>query len=316
MTDPTLSSAHLFERAFLPLYPPSLQARLTELRSEQPEPCDHDPALARIDEIADAFAAMAPDALGLLPKAIDGSDVSVHKIGAALTRDKRDALLAANSAQTPSLPLLSLVVIHGTLYLGRCIVRNHAGRWLVRQPLWESTVLLDTQLGSCEIALFQWWLKSLADEQIDRLPLGARYRNHVEVPCLDPETLPVVSAPVPIPRIGYPSREQLAAHLAQHAPSIQGLGDDFPSPERFAELQLDWVNFLWLGEGRLLLLHAPGHHGGTHLFWLNQHGFQKAAFFPSDAAPTHIVRVEGPWLRVIVSISRTTRTHEMPWWGP
>ena len=310
------STKRIFSELFAPLYPPETLARLDDLRSASVEPCTDAAILARIDEIADAFRHLAPPLLSQTEGVLDGSDASVHVLGAALTRERRDLLVDKPTPGVPGMPLLASLVIHGALYVGRCVVNNHAGRWILRQPLWESTVRLDTKIGTCDVAPFSWWLKSLSDEEIDRQQLGPRYRQHVEIPCFDADALPViVGATERIPRLSFPAYVQLFQHLEAHAPGIRGPGDDFPTAERFGEFKLAWVDFEWLGGGRLLLMHGPGQHGGAHLFWMNSLGFLKSAYYPADRAPNHRVQVEGNVLRVVVSIDGTTRRHEMPWWG-
>ncbi|MCU0690219.1 MAG: hypothetical protein MUF54_02335 [Polyangiaceae bacterium] len=309
------NAAALFERAFRPLYPPALQPQLDKLRTSPGAPCDDPAVLGRIDQIADAFREIAPDVLGLPADALDDTDASIHCLGAVLTKERRDELLARTSDDEP-VPMLATVVIHGTLYVARCIVRNHRGRWRIRTPLWESTIALSSAMGDAELAIFQWWLKSLSDPEVERLPLGARYRQYVEIPCFDAQSLPVVApADRTIPRIACPTFAQLFRHLKAHVPEIREPGPHFPSADRFAQLKLEWVDFLWLGDGRMLLMHGPGRLGGAHLFWMDRQGFVKAAYYPADAAPTHLIRLENGRLRVIVSVERSTRVHEMPWWG-
>src|SRR5207248_410962 len=88
------------------------------------------------------------------------------------------------------------VVVHGAAYVGSCIVAKHGARWAVRRPLWESQVHLTSRMGEADLAVFHWWLKSLADDAFTRgTTLADRYRAHVENPCARPEDLPVI-APV------------------------------------------------------------------------------------------------------------------------
>lgn len=306
---PRLSAQQLFVDLFSPLYPPD--HRNTALAV----PCSEPSVLARIDDVAETFRHLAPELLGLDRACLDGSDASVHKLGDALTRERRDALIPMPTPSMPGVSLLATLVIHGSMYVGRCAVRNHGGAWLTVHPLWESSVRLETKLGTCDLSVFSWWLKSLSDEEVDRKPLGPRYRQHVEVPCFDSDSLPVIPSAKPIPSIAYPTRDQLFAHLAEHAPGIRAPGDAFPTADRFAELELTSVDFEWVGGDRLLLMHGLGRRGGAHLFWMNEQGFVKSAYYPADRRPRHVVRVDGDILSVIVSIDGNARRHEMPWWG-
>ena len=306
----------MFDTAFSPLYPQDFLDDLATLRSTRPSPCTLPGSLAQLDSIAETFKQMAPSLLEISAVSLDDSDASVHRLGIVLSRDRRDALLAEHTQNAPRVPLLAMVAIHGAIYVGRCAVRNHGGSWLMRRPLWESTVWLPTRLGDCELHVFPWWLKSLSDDEIDRLPLGARYRNHVEMPCFDATSLPVIAPGSPvIPRLNDPRYDRVVAHLAEHAPQIAGLGAHFPRPDRFAQYSFMWLDFQWIGEGRLLLVHGPATRQGAQLFWFDGDGFSKAAFYPSDDFPTHKVRLDGDMLRVIVSVENAVRYHDLPWWG-
>jgi hypothetical protein len=178
-----LSAQALFERVFWPLYPEEVRRDLKAARESFVNPANDCGVTELIDEIAEAFKHLAPSILGLKGADLDDTDASVHKLGGALTRENRDRLLREQTVGRHRTPLLAMIAIHGTLYVARCIASNHQGQWLVRTPLWESTVRVQGPLGDAELAVFQWWLKSLSDEEVDRRPLGDRYRRYVEVPC-------------------------------------------------------------------------------------------------------------------------------------
>lgn len=299
-----LSAERLFERCFLPLYPADVDLRA--LRSRDVNPADNPHILAQLDAIAETFVNVAPRALGV-DDAFDFSDASVHRLGSYLTRERRDTLIQAGE--------LASLVTHGTIYVGACAVRNHGGRWLVRNPLWESRVQLRSRAGVAELAVFQWWLKSLSDDEIDELRLGARYRVHVEVPTAQPEELPIMAPPDrKLPRLTKVRYDTLHKYLRAHLPEVD-LGEHFPSPERFSELGFEWLDFVLLGEGRILLMHGAGERG-VHLFWLDAAGFRSSAFFPADAAPEHRVTLDGDKLIVEVPVLGKNEVHEMLWWGP
>src|SRR5258708_24777626 len=170
-------------------------------------------------------------------------------------------------------PLLTHFVIHGTIYLGACIVKNHGASWLVRNPLWESRVRLESRAGTAEISPFAWWLKSLSDEEIGKATLLDRYRTHVEVPTFDPSTLAVIAPPDRrLPRLERVRYDLFYKYLKAHMPELSDVGDDFPSPERFAELGFRWLEFVLVGEGRVLIVHGPTEHGIAALF-LSKKGF-------------------------------------------
>jgi hypothetical protein len=164
--------------------------------------------------------------------------------------------------------VLTHVVIHGAIYVGSCVLRNHGASWRVRRPLWESLVRLNSAMGEADLAVFQWWLKSLSDSEIDRHTLGDRYRAHVEQPTLRPEALaPILAEVRPIPRLAKVRYDTLHKHLRAHLPEMRDLGTHFPSAERFAELRFRHLDFQWLGGARMLLVHGPAERG-VHLFWL------------------------------------------------
>jgi hypothetical protein len=211
------------------------------------------------------------------------------------------------------------VVVHGAAYVGACIVKNHGGEWTARRPLWESLVKLRSRAGDGELAVFHWWLKSLADDALDggAGTLADRYRAHVEIACARPEDLPIIAPPDrALPRIAKTVRyDVLYKHLRAHLPELRDLGAEFPSAERFAEYGFKWMGFVLAGGGRMLVMHAQSEHG-AHLFWVGAGGFEKSAFYPSDAFPEHRVKLEGDKLVVVVSVDGKVVAHEMLWWGP
>ncbi|MBI5533131.1 MAG: hypothetical protein HY898_10465 [Deltaproteobacteria bacterium] len=316
LQDSANDAQSLFERVFWPLYPEDVRDNLAAARESFVNPANDCGLTELIEEIAEAFKLLAPSILGLPQSALDDTDASVHRLGAALTRDRRDRLLLEQTVGRNRTPLLAMIAIHGTAYIGRCIVKNHCGEWLVRRPLWESTVRLHSALGQAELSIFQWWLKSLSDEEVDRVPLGDRYRTYVEVPCFQSESLPVlVPSASRIPRLKRPQYHDVLRHLQAHAPGVVRLGADFPDPERFAQMQLAWLDFLWVGGGRMLLMHGPSSRQGVRLLWLNAEGFVKSAFYPADDVPAHKIKVHGDFVRVILSMQKQVKVHEMPWWG-
>ena len=313
MSEP-LSSEALFRRFLAPVYPPDAIADLGRARTTDANPADNPHILAQLDEVAHVFARLAPAALEAPELALDFSDASVHRLSSRLTRARRDAWMAPAEADGEP-PLLVRMVTHGAIYVGACVVKNHGGVWQVRRPLWESLVRLDSAAGVADLAPLMWWLKGLSDEEIDQGRLADRYRAHVELPTLDPTALPVIAAgDRKLPRLARVSYASLHQHLRAHLPELRGVGEDFPSPERFEEIGFQSLDFVLLGGGRMLLMHGRGAKG-VHLFWLDHSGFVQSAFYPADTFPAHVVQTEGDKLRVIVPIQKETRVHEMLWWG-
>jgi hypothetical protein len=307
----------LFRAYFWPLYPPDVQADLAAARAADANPAQNPSILGHLDDAARIFAAHARDLLGAdHDLALDLSDASVHRLSAAITRPLRDTWASHGAPGSPDSELFN-VIVHGAAYVGACVVRNHGGVWGVRRPLWESVVRLVSRAGEGDLALFQWWLKSLSDESLDRgITLADRYRAYVENPCAKPEDLPVIAAADRrLPRLVRPSYDILYKWLKSHLPEMRDVGEHFPSPERWADFAFASVEALLVGGGRMLVLAGANAHG-LHMMWLTSTGFEKSAFFPCDAFPEPKVAVDGDKLRAIVSADGKTVAHEMLWWGP
>jgi hypothetical protein len=312
-----VNAEELFTRFFLPLYPADARADLARARATDANPGGNPALISHLDGAAAAFVQNAATLFGA-DLGLDRSDASVHRLSAALTAERRDAWAAQGEAGTPGSTLFN-AVIHGAAYVGACVVASHGGVWSVRRPLWESVVRLRSPAGEAELAVFHWWLKSLADDVIAQ-PGGAtladRYRTHVEVPCAPTDTMPVIlAAERSLPRLKDPTYDKLHKYLRAHLPELRDLGEHFPSAERFAEIGFKWMDFHRLGGGRLALF-AGASPAGLHLFWLGAAGFDKSVFIPCDAFPDPIVKSDAERVTAITSEAGTTRVHEMLWWGP
>ena len=313
-----VTAEHLFADYFLPLYPEDCRADLPQARRTDANPARNPALYAHLAEAARIFAGMAPALFGDDLR-LDFSDASVHRLGAALTRARRDAWASKGAPGTAESELFN-VVVHGAAYLGACIERNHGGTWLVRRPLWESLVGLRSAAGEAELAVFHWWLKSLADDALGSEAaapgLADRYRTHVEVPRFDAAAVPpLFVGERKLPRITKPRYDVLYKYIKAHLPELRDLGRDFPSPERFDELGFRWIDVLVVGGGRMVVL-AGATATGLHLFWLDGTGFLKAAYFPADAFPDPVVRTAGEKLEVLLAAEERMVTHELLWWGP
>ncbi len=321
----------LFSAYFLPLYPPDSRADLVRARTTDANPGRNDALFAHLGEAADRFVANAP-ALFEVDLALDRSDESVHRLSAALTAERRDRWAARGAPGSPENALFN-VVVHGAAYVGACVVARHGGVWSVRRPLWESVVRLKSHAGEADLAIFHWWLKSLADDVLAPTPsadlaaatesgwtggatLADRYRAHVEVPCTRPDDLPVfVSGTRALPRLLKPTYDLLHKYVRAHLPELRDLGRDFPAPDRFTAFAFKWLDFHVLGGGRLVLM-AGASPQGLHLFWLGSSGFEKSVFFACDSFPDPVVRVDSDRIQAMTSDEGETREHEMLWWGP
>jgi hypothetical protein len=311
-----VDAEEIFVRYFLPLYP-SDSRDLARARAMDANPADNPTVSRHLDDAAARFVANA-DALFGAGLELDGSDASVHRLSAALSLERRNAW-AADGSEGSATNALFNVVIHGAAYLGTCVVANHSGRWSVRRPLWESVVRLRSRAGEADLAVFHWWLKSLADDTLSSAEgarLADRYRTHVEVPCARPEDLAIfVQGARALPRLKEPTYDMVHKYLRAHLAEIRDLGQDFPTPERFAAYGFRWLDFHLLGDGRLVLLSCASPHG-LHLIWVGASGFEKSAFFACDGFPDPVVRVQGESIIAMTSEGGEARVHEMLWWGP
>lgn len=310
-----MRAPEIFQRFFAPLYPPNALADLDATRATDANPGHNPRLLVPLQEAAQIFAQLAPKVFGR-ELSLDFSDASVHRLGEALTREVRDHWLEdTGDVSVESPPLLAHVVTHGAAYVGECIVRNHAGFWQLRNPSWESMVRLTSSAGTGDLAVFMWWLKSLDDEEIDRPGLSDRYRLHVEVPTFDASKLRVIAPPDRrLPRLSRVRYDTLHKYLKAQLPELKTVGDDFPSPERLAEMDFRWLDFALLGEGRMLLMHGPTK-TGVHLFWLDADGFTKSAYYETEKPDTYRLEVAEDKLVVSVPFEGRTTKHEMLWWG-
>jgi len=312
------TAERLFETFFRPIYPPDLResdSALVSARSIDANPAGNPRFTSELDDIATVFARMAPSVLGR-ELVLDRTDASVHRLAAALDRETRDALLAQSKPGDPNAPLVAFV-IHGAVYVGASIVQSHGGAWGVRRPLWESVVTLESRAGKGDLSPFAWWLKSLADAEIDRGGLGTRYRTHVERVTARPEDLPpIVQERIDrrLPPLKVVRYDMLHKWLVTHLPEMRDLGRDFPSAEQLDDIGFLSLEFLLLAGGRLLLMHGRGK-SGLHLLWLDHAGFSHALFFPADPGTPHSVTLDGDKLVVRFEHDKVPIEHELLYWG-
>jgi hypothetical protein len=311
----------IFVRYFLPLYPLDVRDDLARARATDANPGGNPVIVGHLDEAAELFASNATTLFGV-DLGLDRSDASVHRLSAALSLARRDTWAREGEAGTPDNTLFN-VLVHGSAYLGACICASHGGTWRVRRPLWESLVGLRSRAGEADLAVFHWWLKSLTDDVLaagadapTKASLADRYRAHVEVPCARADALPrIFVGERLLPRLKDPNYDRLHKYLRAHLPEIRDLGEHFPTPERFSGFGFRWMDFHRLSEGRLVLL-VGASPAGLHLFWLGADGFDKSAFYPCEAFPDPIVRLDGDRIVAMTSEAGSQRVHEMLWWGP
>jgi hypothetical protein len=299
----------LFRDVFLPLYPEDAKRDLGRARAVDANPGKNPALYAELDDAARVFVAMAKGALGRDPD-LDFSDASVHRLSAALDREKLVRVGAIGTSDN----LLFNFVVHAAAYVGACIVKNHGGTWSVRRPLWESVIALRSRAGEAALPIFHWFLKALADDA--PATLADRYRTHVEVPCARPEDLPIIAPPDrALPRLSQVRYDLFYKYLKAHLPELRDVGEAFPSPERFADLGFAHLTFTLVGGGRMLVIAGPTEHG-LHAFWLTKEGFEKSAFWPADAFPAPLLRAKDDKIEVVLSREKKPIVFELLWWGP
>ncbi|MEO8878185.1 MAG: hypothetical protein ABI461_21510 [Polyangiaceae bacterium] len=319
-----LDAQAIFVGYFLPLYPPDAFADLASARATDANPAKNKAIFDHIQDAANIFAARAPALFGAggAKLDLDFSDASVHRLSAAITKALRDRWRDTGKPGTADSELFN-VVVHGAAYVGECARRGRTAEWSVRRPLWESVVVLESRAGTARLAVFHWWLKSLADDAFENArggTLADRYRTHVETPTFDADALPVFLAAKKddterkLPRIAKPRYDVLYKYIKAHLPEIRDVGADFPTAERFDEFDFRWIDFFIVGEGRMLLMAAAGP-TGVHLFWLGKSGFEKSAFVPCDAFPEPIVKTNGDKIVLVLRTEKKDVIHEMLWWG-
>jgi len=306
-----ITAEDLFRDHFLPNYPEDAKADLGRARTADANPAKNPTVLAHLGEAAEVFVALAPTALGVTESelGLDFTDASIHRLSHALTPERRERLLERKE--------LFELVVHGSAYVGACIIRAHGGVWAVRRPLWESLVRLSSRSGEGELPVFHWWLKSIADDAA--ATLADRYRTNVEVPCTPVDQLPVfLGTTRELPRLKRPRYDVFYKYLKAHLPEVRDVGEGFPSPERFEELRFEHLSFLIVGGGRMIVMHGANAHG-LHAYWLGKDGFEKSAFWPADKFPEPILRQHPKdieKLEVAISHDGATRSFELLWWGP
>jgi hypothetical protein len=313
-----VDAEEIFIRFVWPLYPEDARADLASARSVDANPGKNPSPLLHLDDAAHRFVAQSRALFGR-DLGLDRSDASVYRLSTALTIDRRNAWAASGRPGDPDNTLFN-VIVHGAAYVGACIVAGHGGVWRVRRPLWESFVGLHSHAGDADLAVFQWWLKSLSDEAIgEERPSGARladrYRTHVEVPRRRPDGDPFVRGERLLPRLKRPAYDRLHKYLRAHLPEIKDLGADFPDAARFADFSFRWMDALVVGGGRRVVLAGASPHG-IHLFWMGANGFEKSAFVAGDAMPEPIVRVGSDRITVMTTNHGRVQAYEVLWWGP
>jgi len=305
-----LTAERLFRDVFARLYAPG--ANLDELRRTDANPANNPAILATLDETADVFAKLAPSAFEASELVLDRSDASVHHLATLLTLEARTRLLAPKGSEPPRFAQL---VIHGAIYVGACVVKNHGGRWLVRRPLWESRVELTSKAGVAELSPFAWWLKSMSDDEVGKATLLDRYRTHVEVPRFDPSTLAIIAPPDRrLPQLAKVRYDLFHKYLKAHLPELRDLGRDFPSPERFQELGFQSLELVLVGGGRVVIAHGRTEHGVAALF-LSKDGFLKQHYYACGKGAQHRLEVSGDVVRFVIDDGGAPSVHETLFWG-
>ena len=211
----------------------------------RPAPTDANPAgnptiFAHLDEAADVFARQAPALFGAPGRArLHGRERPSLERGA----DARARAIVGRRRGPRGRRENQLfnVIVHGAAYVGACVVRAHGGRLERSSPaLGERRPAQSHAPARRELAVFHWWLKSLADDGFDRgVTLADRYRAHVENPTATPESLPVIApADRRLPRLVKPRYDTLYKWLRAHLPELRDVGRALPVTRAFRRARL------------------------------------------------------------------------------
>lgn len=285
-----LTAEALLARWFWPHYPPDVRAAPFLHRDVDANPAGNPSLDAQLADAAARFVANAP---ALLDRELSVDDAGVSTLARSLTRERRDAWIAASDPRDSNNVFFNAVV-HGALFLGEVIVRGHGGRWELRRPLWESVV---HRAGGGAVSPFHWLLKSLADDAIDTFALAVRWRLHVQQRGVDVGALPRVTDAKSLPTLKSPSYDTLVKFLHQHLESLRDLGEGFPSAREFTERAYPRLSFTVLHEGRVIAAHgqtvtADGTHA-VEVHWLTAHGHDHTDALPMDQDVPYFARPLG-----------------------
>ncbi len=301
-----LTAESLFAEQLLPFYPEG--ADLASLRREETNPAKNPGLYAHAEALGGALCEFFPGVV------LDGTEASIGRLSAALTASARTAwLVQEGSQEQPS--VLARVCMHGALYVSGCIVRHRAGTWMLRAPLWESRVFLQSAAGDSELAPLSWLLHALSDAEIGSDSLAKRYDSLVKNPCFDWDAEPVwVPADRRLPKLAKVRYDALYKHLRAHLPELRDVGEAFPSPERFDAYQFKALEFMVLN-GKQVLIYGLGA-GGFHAFWMGPQGFLKSVHVACDDFPAPVLRDSTNKLELVVSYQGNPAAHQWLYWGP
>lgn len=309
MTDVRHTAESLFAQYFWPLYPPDVRADYERFRDLDANPAKNPALPAALSEAAELLAQNAPALLGT---ALTFDDAGVAALAAALTRARRDAWIASDTAGEPG--TLFNTVVHAAAFVGEVAVRAHGAAWELRRPLWESRV--KRRHGGL-IAPFAWLLKSLADDAVDEGTLAWRWGVHVVIADRDPSAWPVLTEAKRLPSLKTPTYDLLVKYLHQHLPTLRDVGEGFPSAAEFTAKRYTTLGFEPLHGGRVLALHGqvPAVDDGpstVEVMWLGAHGYDHADVLPCDRDVPHFARaLNGDTLEVSVGWKGRPITHRV-----
>lgn len=305
-----LTASDLLARWFWAHYPADVRAAPFLHRDVDANPGNNPGLPAALAEAAELFAA---NAAGLLGEALPFTDEGVAALARGLTRERRDAWMAASDPAPPDSHFVQ-VVVHAAAYLGEVMVRAHGGRWEIRRPLWESVI--HRRRGGT-VSPFHWLLKSLADDAVDEVALAARWRIHVVMHDLDLDGAPVIAPAKRLPTLKRPTYDLLVKYLRQHLPELRDVGEGFPSPAEFTAKAYEGLSFERLHGGRVVALHGLVPAEGdrppvVEVSWLTARGFDHADTIPCDAGGAYFGRaVSDELIEVTVAWQGKPHTHRL-----
>jgi hypothetical protein len=307
---PPLTAPDLLARWFWPHYPDDVRAAPFLHRDVDANPGNNPSFAAALAEAAQLFAA---NAAGLLGEALPFTDEGIAALARGLTRERRDAWMAASDPASPD-NRFTQVVVHAAAYVGEVIVRAHGGRWEMRRPLWESVV--HRRRGGT-VSPFHWLLKTLADDAVDEAGLAARWHVHVALHDLDVDAAAVIAPERKLPALKRPTYDLLVKYLHQHLPELRDVGEGFPSPAEFTARGYESLSFERLHGGRVVALHGLVPAAGerppvVEVTWVTAKGFDHADTIPCDAGVAYFGRaVSDELIEVTVAWQGKPHTHRL-----
>ena len=149
----SVTAESLFVDYFLPLYPKEAARDLALARATDANPSKNRGIFAQLTDAARVFIEASRELFGA-DLGLDFTPASVHRLGAAITRARRDGWMSSGAKGSSDSQLFN-VVVHGAAYVGECVVRS-GGAWSARNR-----------------SIISPWIDSRATRVRTAVPIGA-----------------------------------------------------------------------------------------------------------------------------------------------